>query len=273
MVRPMGKNSEENEKNIKCVKARGRHGRLIIVTAIITSIVVLAVIFIGIIIPHLDQETNTLVGLWHITTQDTIYNGKNISSPADIYIVFNSTGNGYIYNPYIYGATRTNFTWHNTGCKEICTCSSGNKTTYRYSLHGNNIVLKSYYRSVTTILYGMRASKIPHIEEDLIVMLIYAPKSSNLTGGWANFTVEATNPSALVPAKVHIYVNGTEMMYSQRITGDNQWSYMDTDHSGEIDTGDIITVHSLNIAPNTPIKLTYKGYRGSSSGMIPPPNI
>ncbi len=267
----MGKNSEEKEKNAGRAKSRGTRGRHIIITAIITSMVVLAVIVIGFILPSLEQENNTLVGLWHITTVATLYNGTNISSPADMYIVFNYSGTGYMYRPYLYGATHENFTWHPAGHNVINVIEKSNKTKYEYSLNGDKLVLKSHYLSTTTIMYGVRVSKIPHIKEDLIVMLIYSPKSSNLTKGWVNFTIEAKNPEALEPEKVHICINDTEMKYSQKIIRDGEWSYVDLDHNGKITTGDIITVHSTKIAPNTMITLTYEGYKDSSSGMIPPP--
>ncbi len=266
----MGENEKDRE-NIERAKARVIHGWLIVAGAIIISAVVLGVIFVGVIMPHLEQENNTLVGIWHITSVDTLYNGTNISSPADMYIIFNSSGTGYIYCPYLSGATHENFTWHITGHNDIYVNKNGNKTKYAYSLNGDKLVLKSHYLSTTTIMYGVRVSKIPHIEEDLIVMLIYSPKSSNLTRGWANFTVEVTNPEALEPEKVHICINDTEMKYSQKITSDGEWSYVDLDHNGKITTGDIITVHSTKIAPDTIITLTYEGYKHSSSGMIPPP--
>lgn len=100
--------------------------------------------------------------------------------------------------------------------------------------------------------------------------LNYDAGSSNITAGWVNLTIYLAKPNELNPTHVHITIeNRGELNYSEEITGDGQWSFLDLDGTGTITSGDKIVIHSTSISDGDTIKLTYDFYEASFEATIP----
>ncbi len=100
--------------------------------------------------------------------------------------------------------------------------------------------------------------------------LNYDAGSSNIAEGWVNLTISLTNPGYLIPPYVHITIeNSGELNYTDEITGDGQWCFLDLDGTGTITSGDRIVIHSTSIGDGDTIKLTYDFYQASFEVTVP----
>jgi len=250
----------------KVGKEKSKRKLLVAITLIVVAILLTAYIVMAFFNGVSPAGVSPVVGKWHLTKEEHIlYNGTNITYFIDKYIVFNESGTGFYYfNSYPLGSQKKSFTWKDLGNNKLNITYGRNSSTYLYIVNGNKIELEhTEPQGLKFIMYGERVQSIPSPQGGwLFGSLVLNKDSSNISKGWINMSLELNNPKSMEPSDITLKVNDTLLHYSEEITGDKQWSFLDLDGNKKVSDGDIIVIHFTGIKSGEYINLTCKGYSG-----------